>query len=112
MALPFAGKHCAIVGATGTIGFSIAKSFASRGAVLSLLGRTAVDARPKLEPLLTPYQPPPGTRADRPSAHRFIAVDARSQAGLKSAFAPEDSLEVRRAVCWTALGFELTTGMS
>ncbi|KAF4126341.1 3-oxoacyl-[acyl-carrier protein] reductase [Geosmithia morbida] len=48
-----AGKHCAIVGATGTIGTAIARAFASKGAVLSLLGRTALDMQSKMEPTLS-----------------------------------------------------------
>ncbi|KAL6860421.1 hypothetical protein ACO1O0_004449 [Amphichorda felina] len=89
MALRFAGKHCAIVGATGIIGSSIAKAFASQGAVLSLLGRTAIDVRSRLEPQLTPYQPTPGAQPDRPSQHRFIRLDVSSASGIQAVFAPK-----------------------
>ena len=97
MALRFAGKHCAIVGATGIIGSSIAKAFASHGAVLSLLGRTAIDVRSRLEPQLTPYQPPPGAQPDRPAQHRFIRLDVSSASGIQAVFAPK-SQDVRSLV--------------
>lgn len=90
MALPFAGKHCAIVGATGTIGFSMAKAFAAQGAVITLLGRSALSNRSKLEPELTPYQP---SRHDAvqgdPASHRFIKLDVSAPDAIQSAFNPK-----------------------
>lgn len=96
MALQFAGRHCVVVGATGVIGSSIAKAFAHHGAVVSLLGRSAVQARHKLEPQLRPYSLPEtgdGTgnaaaaAADGiPSAHRFIRLDASNREEIKALF--------------------------
>lgn len=80
MPLPLAGKHCAIVGATGIIGSHIAKAFASHGAVLSLLGRSALDVRPRLEPELVPY-------SGGPEAHRFIRLDVQQRGSIKDVFA-------------------------
>ncbi|KAH6606708.1 hypothetical protein Trco_005861 [Trichoderma cornu-damae] len=92
MALPFAGKHCAVVGATGVIGSSIAKAFAQQGAVISLLGRSAVDVRARLEPQLRPYSRPEtddtgaAAQKDIPSAHRFIRLDASNREEIKAVF--------------------------
>jgi 3-oxoacyl-[acyl-carrier protein] reductase len=93
MALPFAGRHCVVVGATGVIGSSIAKAFAQQGAVVSLLGRSAVDVRHRLEPLLRPYSLPEtndtGTAAAQkeiPSAHQFIRLDASNREEIKAVF--------------------------
>ncbi|KAL7822254.1 3-ketoacyl-reductase [Trichoderma gracile] len=88
MALPLAGKHCAVVGATGIIGFSIAKAFAQQGAVLTLLARSAAEARSRLEPQLRPYSLP-GTDAGDvgvPAAHRFIPLDVGDRQSIKGAF--------------------------
>ncbi|KAL6696003.1 3-ketoacyl-reductase [Trichoderma pleuroticola] len=90
MALPLAGKHCVVVGATGVIGFSIAKAFSHQGAVISLLGRSVLDARPRLEPQLRPYSLP-GTDADTPSAHRFIRLDASNRDEIKAVFSSRGS---------------------
>lgn len=86
--LRFAGKHCAIVGATGIIGVQIAKAFARHGAVVSLLGRTALQSRSKLERELAPfaYAPPTPPRPDTPSAHRFIRLDVADPADIKNVF--------------------------
>ncbi|KAL7819240.1 3-ketoacyl-reductase [Trichoderma aethiopicum] len=93
MALPLAGKHCAVVGATGIIGFSIAKAFAQQGAVLTLLARSAADARPRLEPQLRPYSLP-GT-ADHdvgvPAAHRFLRLDVADRESIKAVFGARGS---------------------
>lgn len=87
MALPFAGKHCVVVGATGVIGASIAKAFAQHGAVISLLGRSAVDVRSRLEPQLRPYSlPETGTQRDIPSAHQFVRLDASNREDIKAVF--------------------------
>ncbi|RFU81321.1 3-ketoacyl-acyl-carrier- reductase [Trichoderma arundinaceum] len=97
MALPFAGKHCVVVGATGVIGSSIAKAFAQQGAVISLLGRSAVDIRSRLEPQLRPYGLPETDSAtaaaqkDIPSAHRFIRLDASNREEIKTLFSPRAS---------------------
>ncbi|KAF5008726.1 hypothetical protein FDECE_5013 [Fusarium decemcellulare] len=91
MALPLAGKHCAVVGATGLIGSRIAAAFASRGAVLSLLGRSALDARPRLEPLLAPYVPGDGDHASsNPLRHRFIRLDVAKHDTIKGVFGGRD----------------------
>lgn len=89
MSLRLAGKHAVIVGATGTIGSHIAQAFAAQGAVVSLLGRTAIQARAKLEPQLTPYtvavhggNPP----SDTPTAHRFIRLDVADRGSIKDIF--------------------------
>ncbi|GJN74476.1 3-ketoacyl-(acyl-carrier-protein) reductase [Purpureocillium lilacinum] len=94
--LRLAGKHCAVVGATGIIGAQIAKAFASHGAVVSLLGRSALQARPKLEAELAPYSPPspaPSSSPDNapapsdvPAAHRFLRLDVSDPADIKSVF--------------------------
>ncbi|KAJ4209238.1 hypothetical protein NW767_001147 [Fusarium falciforme] len=91
MALPLAGKHCAVVGATGLIGSRIAAAFASRGAVLSLLGRSVLDAQPQLEPLLTPYSPGDGGEASSsPLRHRFIRLDVAKRDTIKGVFGGRD----------------------
>ncbi|KAH7272232.1 hypothetical protein FSOLCH5_007142 [Fusarium solani] len=91
MALPLAGKHCAVVGATGLIGSRIAAAFASRGAVLSLLGRSVLDAQPRLEPLLTPYAPGDGGEASSsPLRHRFIRLDVAKRDTIKGVFGGRD----------------------
>ncbi|KAL7934885.1 3-ketoacyl-reductase [Trichoderma chlorosporum] len=100
MALPFAGKHCVVVGATGVIGASIAKAFSHQGAVISLLGRSALDARPRLEPQLRPYSLP-GTDADIPSAHQFIRLDASDRDAIKAVFASRGS---SKSATGTAVG--------
>lgn len=99
MALRFAGKHCAIVGATGTIGLRITKAFAQQGAVCSLLGRTAIEARSKLEPQLTPYAAPQlRSQADAqdtlPRSHQFIRLDISKKDSIRDVFTP-------REVRWT-----------
>lgn len=88
MSLRLAGKHAVIVGATGTIGSHIAQAFAAQGAVVSLLGRTAVQARPKLEPQLTPYTAVHGgnSPSDSPTAHRFIRLDVADRGSIKDIF--------------------------
>ncbi|KAL6864175.1 3-ketoacyl-reductase [Trichoderma novae-zelandiae] len=100
MALPLAGKHCAVVGATGIIGFSIAKAFAQQGAVLSLLARSALDARARLEPQLRPYSLP-GTDAEQlgvPAAHRFIRLDAADREAIGTVFGARRSSEPQTGV--------------
>ncbi|KAG5987916.1 hypothetical protein E4U43_004907 [Claviceps pusilla] len=82
-----AGKHAVIVGATGIIGIQIARAFAAHGAVVSLLGRSAVKARPKLEPQLTAFQAGSAS-PDRPSAHQFIRLDVADSASIKDVFGP------------------------
>ncbi|PHH88899.1 hypothetical protein CDD83_6911 [Cordyceps sp. RAO-2017] len=81
--LRLAGQHCAVVGATGTIGAHIACAFARHGAVLSLLGRSALDARPRLEPELAASAP-----TDAPPAHRFLRLDVSDPASIKHVFGP------------------------
>ncbi|KAH7320103.1 3-ketoacyl-reductase [Stachybotrys elegans] len=83
MALRLAGKHCAVIGATGIIGSHIAKAFAANGAVVSLLSRTAPEARPKLEPELLPYKPTDSAPSDNPSVHRFIGLDVFQHNSIK-----------------------------
>ncbi|UNI19921.1 3-oxoacyl-[acyl-carrier-protein] reductase [Purpureocillium takamizusanense] len=97
--LSLAGKHCAVVGGTGHIGFHIAKAFASRGAVVTVLGRSALEARPKLEPKLVPYSPPPPAPSSDdapaprssppeplPASHRFLRLDLSDPANIKTVF--------------------------
>ncbi|OTA02872.1 hypothetical protein A9Z42_0033110 [Trichoderma parareesei] len=101
MALPLAGKHCAVVGATGIIGFSIAKAFAQQGAVLTLLARSAAEARPRLEPQLRPYSLPGTTTTTTttkdtgdfgvPAAHRFIPLDVADRESIKAIFGARGS---------------------
>ncbi|KAL6908342.1 3-ketoacyl-reductase [Trichoderma evansii] len=99
MALSFAGRHCVVVGATGVIGSSIAKAFAQNGAVVSLLGRSAVQVRHKLEPQLRPYSLPEtgdgtgsaATPGGIPSAHRFIRLDASNREEIKALFSSRAS---------------------
>ncbi|PTB66434.1 NAD(P)-binding protein [Trichoderma citrinoviride] len=98
--LPLAGKHCAVVGATGIIGFSIAKAFAQQGAVLSLLARSAVDARPRLEPQLRPYSLPGTSDANDlgvPAAHRFIKLDVADRESIKAVFGARGSSKPQTA---------------
>ncbi|KAL7798191.1 3-ketoacyl-reductase [Trichoderma ceciliae] len=103
MALPFAGKHCVVVGATGVIGSSIARAFAQQGAVISILGRSAVDIRSRLEHQLRPYSLPEtdsisGTAAaqkDIPAAHRFIRLDASNREEIKAVFSSRASSKPR-----------------
>ncbi|KID88909.1 carbonic reductase 4 [Metarhizium guizhouense ARSEF 977] len=86
--IPLAGKHAVVVGATGTIGAHIARAFAAQGAVVSLLGRTALQARAKLEPQLTPYTASHGQNSpsDTPTSHRFIRLDVADRASIKHVF--------------------------
>ncbi|UKZ51443.1 hypothetical protein TrVGV298_005203 [Trichoderma virens] len=74
MALPFAGKHCVVVGATGVIGSSIAKAFSHQGAVISLLGRSALDARPPSGAAASSIQP---TRDRYGHCHSHSSPDGR-----------------------------------
>ncbi|EFY90391.1 Carbonyl reductase 4 [Metarhizium acridum CQMa 102] len=97
---PLAGKHAVVVGATGTIGAHIAQAFAAQGAVVSLLGRTALQARTKLEPQLAPYtashgQNPP---SDTPTSHRFIRLDVADRASIKHVFGPRASQHAEQHV--------------
>lgn len=98
MSLSLAGKHCAVVGATGIIGSSIASAFASRGAVLSLLGRSVVDARPRLEPLLAAYTPESGSSS--PQKHRFIRLDVSRRDGIKNVFGGRDHVSGFSVQSW------------
>lgn len=90
MALRLAGKHAAVVGATGIIGSHIARAFANQGAVVSLLGRTAVHKRAALESQLQPVaqsSSPSQSPADvLPSSHQFIRLDVSDAAHIKSVF--------------------------
>ncbi|KAK5997220.1 3-oxoacyl-[acyl-carrier-protein] reductase [Cladobotryum mycophilum] len=93
MSLRFAGKHCAIVGATGVIGSAIAKAFAREGAVISVLGRTALEARSKLEPQLYPYKLLDNSgdiQKDRPSTHQFVRLDVSNREDIKNVFGSRD----------------------
>ncbi|KOS22637.1 Carbonyl reductase family member 4 [Escovopsis weberi] len=98
-----AGKHCAIVGATGGIGFAIAKAFANHGAVVSILGRSALEAQPRLQPQLPPVPaaapaplvPEGGTSARSahvPPAHRFLRLDVADAEDIKTTFSSRDEL--------------------
>lgn len=89
MAAKLAGKHAVVVGATGVIGSHIARTFAAHGAVVSLLGRTALQARPHLEPQLDPYRGP--SAPDTPASHRFIPLDVTDTPSIKEVFADRGS---------------------
>ena len=97
MALSLAGKHCAVVGATGVIGSHIAQALAGRGAVVSLLGRSVLEARPKLQAQLTPYAPPPQGQhsGDSPAEHRFIRLDVSSRESIRDVFRSKPPAQVR-----------------
>lgn len=86
MALSLAGKHCAIVGATGVIGSSIAKAFANQGAVLTLLSRSILKAQPSFESDLPRYSHPENSSPGRPDAHRFIPLDVSQPDNIKGTF--------------------------
>lgn len=91
MALRFAGKHAAVVGATGVIGSHVAQAFARHGAVVSLLARTAVDQRERLQRQLQPppESPPqaPDSKASIPRDHQFLKLDVSDAASIKGVFA-------------------------
>ncbi|KAG6008539.1 hypothetical protein E4U21_004379 [Claviceps maximensis] len=87
--LRLAGKHAVVVGATGIIGFRIARAFAAHGAVVSLLGRSAVEARSKLEPQLDTFQGN-SAYADGPSSHQFIRLDVADKSSVKDVFGPRE----------------------
>jgi 3-oxoacyl-[acyl-carrier protein] reductase len=104
MSLRFAGKHCAVVGATGIIGSHIARAFAQQGAVVSILGRTALQAKPRLQAELTPYKPLheiPGV----PSEHQFLPLDVSKPDSIQAVFDPKVrqpfslSLSLFQAIC-------------
>lgn len=86
MALRLAGKHAAVVGATGIIGSHIARAFANQGAVVSLLGRTALEKRSALEANLSQPQPQSQQAGDLPSSHQFIRLDVSDAAQIKRVF--------------------------
>lgn len=82
MALSLVGKHCAVVGGTGIIGSHIALAFAQKGAVVTVLGRTALDAARELGPRLSSCTP----AEQRPVGHRFIPLDVSDKAAMESVF--------------------------
>ncbi|KAG5967385.1 hypothetical protein E4U30_002373 [Claviceps sp. LM220 group G6] len=82
-----AGKHAVVLGATGIIGSHIARAFASHGAVVTLLGRSAVQARAKLEPQMQAYRGD-SSATEGPSAHRFIRLDVADRPSIKDVFGP------------------------
>jgi 3-oxoacyl-[acyl-carrier protein] reductase len=95
--LSLAGKHCAIVGATGILGASIAKAFANQGAVLTLLSRTILDARPRFEPELRRFEAPPDHPWQaRPGHHRFLPLDVSSPQNIQSVFKHGVDTETKR----------------
>lgn len=82
-----AGKHCAIVGATGVIGSAIAQTFSHQGAVLSLISRTALDNRARIEAnLKAPVSAKDGGSSPVPSAHRFFNVDVANRDAVQAVF--------------------------
>ncbi|KAJ6789103.1 hypothetical protein PWT90_00405 [Aphanocladium album] len=97
--LRFAGKHAAVVGATGVIGSHIAQAFARQGAIVSLLGRSALTQRARLEPQLAAPPPPASSSSSSssspdaststtiPRAHQFLKLDVSDAASIKSVFA-------------------------
>lgn len=97
--MALAGKHCAVVGATGIIGSHIARAFAGQGAVLSLLGRSALESRPRLEPLLAPYVPTVNAEDGHANAailkhHRFIRLDVAQRDSIKQVFSGKNENNV------------------
>jgi 3-oxoacyl-[acyl-carrier protein] reductase len=89
MSYSLRGKHCIVTGATGSIGFRIAAAFAEQGSVVSLVSRSAPDARAKLEPQLVPYKPDPDTYDPEdppPSAHRFLHLDGTRPVAFQGFF--------------------------
>lgn len=86
-----AGKHAAIVGGTGAIGFPIARLFASHGARLTILSRSALSKEPQLRPSLVSFKGAgnPGTQAGE-SEHRFINLDVGDPADIKSKLRGKD----------------------
>ncbi|TQV95042.1 3-ketoacyl-(acyl-carrier-protein) reductase [Cordyceps javanica] len=91
MALRFTGKHVAVVGATGVIGSHVAQAFARQGAVVSLLGRSALTQRARLESqLAAPAAAAPAaaaaTASTAPRAHQFLKLDVSDAASIKEVF--------------------------
>ncbi|KAM3526427.1 hypothetical protein NHJ13051_003474 [Beauveria bassiana] len=90
MALRFAGKHAAVVGATGVIGSHIAAAFARHGASVTLLGRSALTQRARLEAQLAAAAPEhltASSSSSSPRAHHFIKLDVSDAASIKAVFA-------------------------
>ncbi|ATY66349.1 3-ketoacyl-(acyl-carrier) reductase [Cordyceps militaris] len=77
MALRFAGKHAAVVGATGVIGSRIAQALAQQGAAVTLLSRSVTAQRARLSAQLDPAGGP----------HRFLTVDVSDPASIRDVFA-------------------------
>ncbi|KAM3454027.1 hypothetical protein MY3296_003295 [Beauveria thailandica] len=107
MALRLAGKHAAIVGATGVIGSHIAAAFARHGASVTLLGRSALTQRARLEAqLAAPPAPAPGdpttttssSSSSSPRAHQFIKLDVSDAASIKAVFAGRGEQSAAAAV--------------
>ncbi|RFN43484.1 3-ketoacyl-(acyl-carrier-protein) reductase [Fusarium flagelliforme] len=89
MSFSLRGKHAVVTGATGAIGFRIAAAFAERGSVVTLLSRSAPDARLSLEHQLTTYQPDPERKDmgdEFPEKHRFMRLDATKSTMFKGLF--------------------------
>ncbi|CAF3487089.1 unnamed protein product [Fusarium graminearum] len=89
MSFSLRGKHCVITGATGAIGSRIAIAFAQRGSVVTLLSRSAPDARLSLEHQLAPYKPEQDRKDmgdEFPEAHRFMRLDATKTSTFKGFF--------------------------
>ncbi|OAA51332.1 3-ketoacyl-(acyl-carrier-protein) reductase [Beauveria brongniartii RCEF 3172] len=90
MALRLTGKHAAVVGATGVIGSHIAAAFARHGASVTLLGRSALTQRARLEAQLAapaPGDPTTTSSSSSPRAHHFIKLDVSDAASIKAIFA-------------------------
>jgi 3-oxoacyl-[acyl-carrier protein] reductase len=89
MSFSLRGKHCVVTGATGAIGFRIAAAFAERGSVVTLLSRSAPNARLSLEHQLAPYEPEQDRKDmgdEFPEKHRFMRLDATKSAMFKGLF--------------------------
>ncbi|CEI69536.1 unnamed protein product [Fusarium venenatum] len=89
MSFSLRGKHCVVTGATGAIGFRIAAAFAQRGSVVTLLSRSAPDARLSLEHQLVPYEPEQDRKDmsdEFPEKHRFMRLDATKSSTFKGFF--------------------------
>ena len=69
-----ANKHAAIVGGTGAIGFPVAKLFASHGARITILSRSAQKKQSVLESSL------------ERGKHRFIPLDVEDPKHIETTF--------------------------
>ncbi|OAA71040.1 3-ketoacyl-(acyl-carrier-protein) reductase [Akanthomyces lecanii RCEF 1005] len=98
MSLRFAGKHAAVVGATGVIGSRIAQAFARHGASVSLLGRSALAQRARLEAQLASSSPTDSSSSSHVQQHQFIKLDVSDARSIKDVFGGRGAEEGQQAV--------------